>query len=282
MTLVLLCSAAGAPGVTTTALAMTLTWPGDAMLVDADRNATQSILAGFLRGADAGGRGLTALARTHRERRSIAEELPANCLPLTDGDAPRRTLLPGFSQSGSATLFQSAWPELAENLRRLSRTDTAVIVDAGRVGEGVPGPLLAAADATLLLTGSSLRALAATRIQLAAIQQRRAQLSNDGHLGLVLVGEGNPYSSKEIEHSFGVKVWGVLPHDARSAAVWSEGEPSTRRQRNGPLVRSITALVSKITAEGRGRNGDRRAAHPGDDGWSRTGQQSTARIRGEQ
>lgn len=281
MTLVLLCSAAGAPGVTTTALAMTLTWPGGAVLVDADRNATQSILAGFLRGADAGGRGLTALARAHRERRSIAEELPANCLPLVDGDAPRRMLLPGFSQAGSATLFQSAWPELAENLRRLSRTDTAVIVDAGRVGEGVPGPLLAAADVTLLLTRSSLRALAATRIQLTAIQQRRAQLSHGSELGLVLLGEGNPYSSKEIEHSFGVKIWGVLPEEARSAAVWSDGEPSTRRQRNGPLARSITALVSRITAEGDDRANALRDAGVGVDGWSSSGQRSPASPRGD-
>lgn len=247
MTLVLLCSAAGSPGVTTTAVAMTLNWPSDAALIDADRTATQAILAGYLRGADVGGRGLTALSRAHRERRPISEELLANCLPLDEDPHHRRVFLPGFSHAGSATLFQSAWPEFAENLRRQSRMNTAVIVDAGRIGDGLPGPLLAAADVTLLLTRTSLRALAATRIHLAAMQQRHAQLASAGEIGLLLVGEGDPYSSKEISQSLGAPVWGALADDAKSATVWSDGAQGSRRQTNGPLIRSITALISQIT-----------------------------------
>lgn len=275
MTMVMLCSAAGAPGVTTTALAMTLAWPGDALLVDADRNASQAVLAGHLGGADAGGRGLTALTRAHRERRSLAEELPANLLPLADHESYRRSFLPGFGQAGSATLFQSAWPEFADNLQRLSRGGTAVMVDAGRVGEGLPGPLLATARVTLLLTRTSLRALAATRIQLSAIGQRQAQLANGGHLGLVLIGEGNPYSGKEISQSFGVPVWGVLPEDARAAAVWSDGEPATRRHRNGALSKAIAGLVAKVGSTV-GRGGPARSQQS-PEGWSSSAEQAAFR-----
>lgn len=264
MTMVLLCSAAGSPGVSTTALGMALTWPGDSLLVDADRNSAQAILAGYLRGADAGGRGLTALARAHRERRPLADELLANCIPLADGLEHRRALLPGFSQAGSASLFESAWPELAENLRHRSRTDLAVVVDAGRVGAGLPGPLLAAADVVLLLTRTSLRALAATRIHLAALQQRHAQLSH-GQLGLLLVGERHPYSSKEISESLGVTVWGALADAPKAAAVWSDGTPPPRR--GGTLARSITAVISRISTRpgsgvAAGRGGTRSAGQP--------------------
>lgn len=279
MTMVMLCSAAGAPGVTTTALAMTLAWPGDSLLVDADRNASQAVLAGHLGGADAGGRGLTALTRAHRERRSLADELPANLLPLAEHESHRRSFLPGFSQAGSATLFQSAWPELADNLHRISRGGTAVVIDAGRVGDGLPGPLLAASGVTLLLTGTSLRALAATRIHLSAIGQRQAQLANGGQLGLVLIGEGNPYSGKEISQSFGVPVWGVLPEDAGAAAVWSDGEPAARRHRNSALAKAVTGLVARVAATA--SRPDSTGSPPSPDGWSSSAEQAAVRRRAD-
>ena len=62
----LLAHCGGSPGVTTTALGLTLTWPGQALLVDADPHPSQTVLAGFLQGLPAGGRGLAGLAQHYR------------------------------------------------------------------------------------------------------------------------------------------------------------------------------------------------------------------------
>ena len=45
-----LCSVGGAPGATTTALGLAMTWPGEALLIDADPSGAQPVPAGFFRG----------------------------------------------------------------------------------------------------------------------------------------------------------------------------------------------------------------------------------------
>lgn len=242
----LFASAAGAPGVTTTALGLARSWPGDTLLVDADRQPTQAVLAGYLNGAPAGGRGLTGLARAHRERRSLTDEVPLHCLPLGADPDYERLFLPGFSHPGSPALFGPIWPELVTGLDRMRDRGMTVIVDAGRVGEGLPAALLAAADAVLMVTRTSLRALAGVRLVVPHLQQRLDSLAAGTHLGLVLVGEGKPYTAREIGRQFGVPVWASVAHQPRAARVWSDGAPEPRGFHHGPLARSIRAGVVGI------------------------------------
>ena len=61
MALITLCSIKGAPGVTTTALAMTMTWPRPALLVEADSSGGSAIMAGLLRGQVSQERSLLSL-----------------------------------------------------------------------------------------------------------------------------------------------------------------------------------------------------------------------------
>lgn len=247
MTIVLLTSATGAPGVTTTALGLTLAWPRDALLVDADRTPAQAVLAGYLHGAG-GSSGLTELARIHREQRTLDHELIRCCrsLPELEVSTHRRLFLPGFTSPGAAALFTSVWPDLVEALDRIAGTGLDVIIDAGRIGDGLPGPLLARADRVLVLTRTSLRALAATRLYLPHLTQRAAQLSARGEVGLVLVGEGRPYTAKEISERFRVPVHGSVPDDPDTAATWSDGTTATRRTRGSKLTRAIAALASEL------------------------------------
>ncbi|OYO16656.1 hypothetical protein CGZ93_18010 [Enemella dayhoffiae] len=248
MPTVLLASAAGAPGVTTTALGLALTWPGDALLVDADRQPAQSVLAGHLHGVSALGRGLGGLARAHRELRPLAPELLVHCLRLTKDDRDhRRILLPGFSHPGAPSLFGPVWAELAEALHGLSRSGNAVIIDGGRVGEGLPAPLVSIADVVLLVTRCTLRHLAGVRLHLPALQQRMEQQNAGTELGLCLIGAGDPYGAKEISEQFGVSVWASLPTDPGSARVWSDGEPESRRFRHGHLAKGIRAAASELS-----------------------------------
>ena len=50
MSSIVLTSASGAPGVTTSALGLALAWPRASVLVDADRAATPTVMAGYLHG----------------------------------------------------------------------------------------------------------------------------------------------------------------------------------------------------------------------------------------
>lgn len=243
--MIVLASAAGSPGVTTTAIGFARCWPGDTLLVDADRQPTQAVLAGYLNGAPAGGRGLTGLARAHRERRSLAEELPMHCLPLGTDPDHKRQFLPGFSHPGSPALFAPIWPEFVTALERVQSGGTTTVVDAGRLGDGLPAPLLAAADVVLVVTRTTLRALAGVRLHLPHVQQRLDSLAAGTRLGLLLVGEGQPYSSKEIAKQFGVPVWASIAH-SRSAAVWSDGAPEPRGFQHGALTRSVRAGVASV------------------------------------
>lgn len=246
MTLIVLASASGAPGVTTTAVGLARCWPGDTLLVEADRQPSQSVQAGFLNGAPAGGRGLTGLARAHRERRFLADEIPRHCVPLGPEADHRRLFLPGFAHPGSAGLFVPIWPDLTQGLERFRASGFTVIVDAGRIGDGLPGPLLAAADVVLVVTRTHLRALAGVRLHLPVVSERLAALATGTELGLLLIGEGQPYSGAEISRQFGLAVWGTLPERPKHAAVWSDGAPSPARFDRSPLVQGIRATIATL------------------------------------
>jgi hypothetical protein len=249
MPMVLLTSAAGSPGVTTTAVGLARCWPGDTLLVDADRQPTQAVLAGFLSGAPAVGRGLTGLARVHRERRSIEQELLLHCLQLGEDQTHRRLFLPGFSHPGSPALFGPIWPDLTTALTRLQSGGVTIIVDCGRVGDGLPVPLLTAADVVLVVTRTSLRALAGVRLHLPQLQQRLEALGAGTQVGLVLVGEGQPYTAKEISSQFAVAVWGTLAHQPVAASVWSDGIPATRRFEQSALARTVRGTIATIRSQ---------------------------------
>ena len=230
MSAILCLSASGSPGVTTICLGMALTWSRDVLLADCDRDPSQAIQAGYLRGMDTGGRGLAALARLHRENRALAPDLWRHTVPLVDyGDVQRR-FLPGFSQPATVRLFESVWPDLADAFTALEEKGIDVIVDAGRVGrEGVPLALLAQADAVCFVTRTHLRSLAATRLYLPLIAEQLDSLPRPAALGLVLVDPDQPYSAGEIAAQFGVPCWAEVARHDRLAAVLSDGAPEPRR-----------------------------------------------------
>lgn len=243
MPLVACCSAAGSPGVTTTSLGLALHWPRDVLLVDADRDPAQAVAAGYLSGVELGGRGLAHVALAHRDNRPVADEVWHQTLPLAEG-TPSRRFLPGFASAGAAHSFDLAWTSVGPTLRELGRADTDVLVDAGRVGRGLPSGLVASADVVLACVRSDLRSLAALRLALpvltAQVEGTRAQL------GLVVIGPGRPYSVREVEGQFGVRVWAELPFEPRQASVLSDGEVASRGFRQGGLTRGLKAAAAAV------------------------------------
>ncbi|WP_342106396.1 hypothetical protein [Luteococcus sp. H154] len=246
MAVITLASVAGAPGVSTSALGLALAWPRDVLLADCDRDPAQTIPAGYLRGTDLGGRGLGQLAAVHREHRRLAEEIWLQTVRLDGGERDRR-FLPGFTHPGAVGLFGPIWQELADSFVALGASGTDVLVDAGRVGrDGLPGPLLMTSDVLLVTVRSSLRALAALRLHLPAVQAQLEALAAHAELALLVVGPGKPYSGAEIEKQFGLPARYSIAWEPKQARVFSDGAKPSRGLAGGSLVRSYRACSSRL------------------------------------
>jgi hypothetical protein len=286
MAVLALTSAKGAPGVSTAALAMTLLWPRAALLAECDPAGGSSILAGYLRGTVEHTRGLLPLALAQRHHANtgqtglvgLEQELWAQTVPLT-GDpgatsragagcagAGGRWLLPGLSDAAQAPSSAPLWGPLGALLANLEQAGTDVIVDAGRLGVAhAPTAVLRHADLVLLVMRSSLTAVAAVKARLTVLRvdlsvpdstapagplppQQRGPLDGQlPHVALLLVGQGRPYSAKEISAACGVPVLTCLAWDPASADVLSAGAAPGRRFASSPLVRSTRAAISAST-----------------------------------
>lgn len=248
MSLLVLTSVAGSPGVTTTALGLTLAWPRDAVLMDADRSAPHTILAGYLAGQATHGHGMQGLLQAHRERLPMAVALASEWRPLPDlprlveTDAPgERRFVPGFTHLGSVDLFEGAWPSVVEAAREASFD---VIVDAGRTGHrGLPANLVAGAGVVALVCRTSLTSLAALRLHLGPLVEGGAP----GRVGLVVVGPGRPYGVREVAEQFGVPVLAEVAWDAAAAAELHEGAPVGKRWVRSALARSLDQAAGTLS-----------------------------------
>lgn len=238
MSVALLTSAGHSPGVTSLAVALAVTWPEPVLLVDANREPDQSVLAGYLQGTDPAGRGLGGVLQAHRERRSLAACLPEHTLPLGDG----HDFLPGFSHPGMVSLFGQVWADLAATL---AAGPIPALVDAGRIGvEGLPPALVSASSGVAVVTGSRLVDLAALRLYLPLV----VAAAGEERVGLVVVGPGRPYGSGEIGQRFGVPVWGKIAWQPAEAAVFAAGEPPPRRLSSSDYLADVRAL-GEVLAE---------------------------------
>lgn len=248
--MIALTSAKGAPGVSTTALAMTLLWPRLALLVEGDPAGGSSVLAGFLRGTVGHSHGLLGLVMAHRQD-ELEQGLWSQTVPLVEpGSADgQRWVLPGLSDAAQAPSCGQLWGPLGSLLASQEQAGVDVLVDAGRLGAAhAPVPLLRQADLVLLVTGSGLPAVASVRARMVVLREQLAAGESGPDLGLLLVGEGRPYTAREITAALGVPVVASVAWDPASAALFSHGADTGRRARVGPLVRSTRAAISACQA----------------------------------
>lgn len=231
MSLIVLASAAGSPGVTTLALGLGLGWPRPALLLDADPTGASSIAAGYLRGSMNPPEAMIDLAMAQHPD-AILETLPKVSL-----DMPGTHLkwVPGTRSHEQARTLVSLWEPLTTALRSLRATGQDVIVDAGRLGlYGSPEPLLYSADLALLVVRSDVVALAAARSWAETLRERFARSGGETSLGLVLVGEGQPFRAREVSKVLRIPVVTTVAWDPAAAAVLSKGQ---QPQRAGVLQR---------------------------------------------
>lgn len=244
MAVIALTSARGAPGVTTSALAMAMLWPRPVVLVEADVAGSSSILAGYLRGTVSPDRGLVSLAVAHR-RGVLAERFYEQTVALVED---RVRLVPGLINAQQAASMDKLWSPLGMVLSSLERTGTDVIVDAGRLGmiHG-PMPLLRSADAVLLVTKTTLPAVSSARARIEALRTDLVEFGQgEDALAVLLVGEGQPYRAREIHSALRTPVLGSMTWDQAAADSLSLGAPYGRRFAAAPLFRSTRVVIGAI------------------------------------
>ena len=241
MAVIALTSASGSPGVTTTAVGLALSWPRPVLLVEADPTGGSGILAGFFRGTREYECGLIELALAPVP---VADALRDVVRPIEGSTA---SFIAGTRSHSQAAGLRELWEPLADALAELETTGQDVIIDAGRLGlTGTPQPLLNSADLTLLLTRTTLPALAAARSWADSL---RPGTSSWRHPGVLLVGEGQPYRAGEVSKVLGVSVVSTLADDSPAAAIYHRGAPPPRRFESSPLARSLSATVASIQAQ---------------------------------
>ncbi|WP_407345025.1 hypothetical protein [Pengzhenrongella phosphoraccumulans] len=256
MSLIVLTSASGSPGVTTAALGLALTWNRPCLLVEADPTGGSAVAAGYLRGSIKPPEAMIELALAQQDGQPLLDTLAQVSLELA-GSVMR--YVPGTRSHEQARSLVGLWAPLAVALRSLDDTGQDVVVDAGRLGLfGSPVPLIEAADLALLVVRTDLVALSAARSWAETLRERFDRAGASGSLGVLLVGERAPFSAREVSQVLSLPVVATVAWDTEYAAVLSHGAQRPRpgslhrlAGRSGwedsSLLRSIRAAGSTIT-----------------------------------
>lgn len=234
MSLFCLCSAHGAPGVTTTALALAGVWPENrqCLLVEADPSG--GMVAARFGLQD--GPGLASLAAV--ARRGVHVDLVWRHTQSLPGGVPVLVAPPSAPQAqaviGDFAAAMAGW-SVGEQMD--------VIVDCGRLTGFAPMvDVMRNAAGTLLLSRPT-----ADQLRPAVHQLRTLETQGVGG-SLLLVG-GAPYGPDEVSSAMDIAVAGTMAWDPRAALALT-GEPTGGRGlRRSLLVRSAASLVDRLLAD---------------------------------
>ena len=255
MSVIVLTSASGSPGVTTTAVGLALSWPRPVLLLEADPTGGSAVLAGYLRGLVTPAGSVIDLAQALHGG-DLLEALAAASMPLPGCTA---SLVPAVGSHTQARSLVALWEPLAAALQSLEETGQDVIVDAGRLGLfASPDPLVDAADLALLVVRTDLVSVLQARSWAHTLAERFEKAGAAANVGLLTVGTGEPFRPKEIAKVLALPVIASVAWDPASAAVYSRGarppggswrDRLTRRDpwADAPLQRSLRAAHSAIT-----------------------------------
>ncbi|MCC9309953.1 hypothetical protein LN042_23245 [Kitasatospora sp. RB6PN24] len=248
MALIAVASAKGAPGVSTTALALAAVWPRRSLLVEADEHGGDLVFRqhgeggqpldpkiGMLSLALAGRRGLTA-ATVGEHTQTLHGGLD---------------VLLGLASGEQASAWTGLWPLLGRALATIGDTD--VIADLGRIGpKSASLDLLSQASLVLLVSGTTPEELAAVRDRAAALGQRLGAAGVSGPPVAVLLvsshrelaGARDGLISLLQAGRIGADVLGGITKDPKGALQLA-GRKGGRVERS-ELLRSARLVVSNI------------------------------------
>ncbi|MFF7889262.1 hypothetical protein ACH40F_51910 [Streptomyces sp. NPDC020794] len=267
MSVIALAGCSGAPGVTTTALALLLTWPLEpgrkVILAECDPDGG-AVLHGLLQGTLGDRYGLRNLSVAARKG-ELQEAFWRQLIDLSSEDSktesPRdRLLLPGLTDPAQAAGLGPVWEPLADMLTGIDALPVHghdVLIDLGRSGAFGPSSVVLAqrADAVVVVVRNTLRCLQAAQPRVEALEERA------GDVGLIVINEG-PYPAGEVQRVLGVPVVATLPYAPKEARVLSDGAEQPRQFIRSALMkaaRTTSALLVQRAAARRARLAPRTA-----------------------
>lgn len=238
MSCLVVSSAKGAPGVTTTALALAMTWPATdrpVVVVEADVSGG-SLAARWNLGYEPG-----LLSIAGAGRRGIDRELLLRHSQDLGG-------VPVLCGPASAEQARSALATVAGHLGALGSTgDVDLIVDVGRLWSTSPALDLARSAAICMVV---------TRSQLDHVQHVpslvRTLSGQRAAPALVSIGD-EPYRAADVAQYAEAPLLGVFADDPRGAHALGGAGGSERLLRRSPLMRSALALGETIVTQLRPR-----------------------------
>lgn len=234
MSLILLASVKGSPGVTTACLALATTWPRTAVIAELDPDGGDM----RYRLRNAAGKPLTAEPGLLRYATSGAAQLKDHVQTLAGGVS----LLVGLSSAWDAPALEGRWSTVAERLSAHPEAD--VLADCGRLGAFSPIMETFPYAATLVIF---------TRPTVDAVGHLRSRL--DGLEGLppvfvvVVTGSADRRSSQQVQAiltgaQLPASVLGALAYDPEGAGMLAGEWPG--RLASSPLIRSARDLAGPL------------------------------------
>lgn len=239
-----LTSIAGAPGVTTTAVAWAMTSGRPTVVIEADLTGGSPILAGVFRSEKPHTTSLLALS-TRPAGTTLLEQLWDQAIGFPGGR--ERYLVPGIAEATQASALTPLWEPLGAAAQELSQeSGVDVIIDAGRLHRASAlTPLLAAADTVLVCTWSHLVGLHTAVTGLDQLRRRLGDITAD-RVGIVAVTS----ATQSFSHSAVAKVMAPspvlaqLPWAPAAAGHYFLGAPAPRKGERRKYTRAIAALAA--------------------------------------
>lgn len=245
MAVVALAGGLGAPGVTTTAMALLLTWPlktgHRVVLAECDPDGG-AILPGALQGTLGSTHGMRNLALAGRQNQ-LGEAFWRQLVDVTDAGTRDRLVLPGLYDPAHASSMGPVWDQLAQLFAGVEEHSHDVLVDLGRRGAvGPSGVLAQRADVVLMVARNTLRSLQSAEVRLSAL---REQVGNAPEIGLVLVDRGQ-FPKEEVQKHLQVNVVATMPWRPGEAEVLSDGASQPRKFESSELMRGARSATEKV------------------------------------
>jgi hypothetical protein len=246
MAVISITSAKTAPGATTTASALAITWPSPALLVGADP-AGDDVIAGYLGPWIAKEwvrphLGVVSFAiATRHQGPDQGSDLAAHT-QLLPGARNARVLL-GLSEPAQITaLGPHGWQRLASCLAAAAGPGKAVdaILDLGRFGPATSRPLLDISDLLLVAVRPQHRSVLAAR----PLIRRLRELLPPHHLGLAVLA-ADQRQAAEVCDVLQLPLGMLLPEDVATARALSD-PVTTGLPRKTPLLRAATAAGTRL------------------------------------
>ncbi|WP_225080822.1 hypothetical protein [Streptomyces sp. CoT10] len=251
MAVIALAGCSGAPGVTTSALALLLSWPLEPgrrmILAECDPDGS-AVLHGLLQGTLGDRYGLRNLSVAARQG-ELGDAFFRQLIDLSSEEGKRessrdRLLLPGITDPAQAASLGLVWKALGVIFRGIeAEHGHDVLIDLGRRGAfGPSGVLAEQADAVFVVVRNTLRCLQAAEGRVRALEERI------GDVSVLMINEG-PYPAGEVQRVLQVPVVATLPYAPKDAKVLSDGAEQPRHFTKSPLMKAArtgsTLLVQR-------------------------------------